>query len=84
MQKSSKKLEKEALFYAKEEHKVFFSDGFELNAQKIYSQVKTQGFCTKAQLEYMILYNQVFDIEKRYHFEDDIIEDTKFLEDSDK
>lgn len=36
MLQASKKLEKEALLYAKEEHKVFFTDGFELNAQKIY------------------------------------------------
>ena len=84
MNKASKFLEKEAKLYAKEEHKVFFSDGFELNAQKIYHQVRTQGFCTKAQLEYMILYNQVFEIEKRYYFEEDILEDTKFYEDSNK
>jgi len=32
----------------------------------------------------MILYNQVFDIEKRYYFEEDILEDTKFYEDSNK
>jgi len=37
MQKTSRYLEKEAKLYAKEDHKVFFSDGFELNAQKIYS-----------------------------------------------
>jgi len=43
--------------------------------------VKEKGFCTKSQMEYLILYNEVFEIEKRYHFPDLVAEETAFLVD---
>jgi len=44
-------------------------------------QVKDQGFCTKSQLEYLVLYNEIEEVEKPYHLSKDEIENTVFLED---
>lgn len=64
--------------------KFFFKDGFELQAQKIYDQVMKKGFATKEQMEYLIAYNNVQDIEECYHFPDDVIEGCEFLQNDDE
>ena len=47
-----------------------FESGFELHAKIIVRQVKDKGFCTKDQLEYLMLYNDIFSKSKPYFIED--------------
>lgn len=55
-------IEKEAERIAKYPRKSFFTDAFQMEAQKIEDQVKEKQFCTKSQLEYLIHYNRMSNI----------------------
>lgn len=43
------------------EHPSYFTDGFKFHADKIHKQVRDHGWCTKSQLEYLILYNNMME-----------------------
>ena len=60
---------------------MLFNNGFEFHAAKIIDQVKTKGFCTKSQLEYLMLYNEIQQFEKPYYFNTEIANKTKVLDD---
>ena len=44
-----------------------FKDGFEYHAEKIMQQIKATEICTKSQLEFLILYNEISEFEKPYY-----------------
>lgn len=73
--------EKEAKRIAQSPRKAFFQNGFQVHADAIINQVKEKGFCTKSQLEYLILYNEIEGIEKPYQLSKLQAENTVFVDD---
>lgn len=59
----------------------FFKDGFEKHAALIKNQIVEKGFCTKAQLEYLLLYNEKCDFERRLLLDKETLADTKIFQD---
>ena len=58
-----------------------FKDAFEYHAEKIINQAKRKGFCTKSQLEYLTLYNEIQNFERPYYFDEEMAANTQILED---
>jgi hypothetical protein len=61
--KHTQDIEKEAKRIAQSPRKAFFNNGFQVHADAIMNQVKEKGFCTKSQLEYLVLFNEIEGIE---------------------
>ena len=58
-----------------------FTDGFSHHAHLIAKQVRDSGFCTKSQLEYLVLYNQMVEYDSRCVFSGDQLARTKIFKD---
>ena len=56
-----------------------FLNGFDHHAELIKKQVIEKGFCTKSQLEYLVLYNQQVEADKRCLFDPHTQKKTKIF-----
>lgn len=59
----------------------FWKDGFEKHATQIKNQIISKGFCTRAQLEFLMLYNEKCDFEERLLVDKETLADTKIFGD---
>lgn len=78
----AKQIEAEGKRIAQSPRKSFFTSGFEVHADTIMNQVKEKGFCTKSQLEYLVLFNEIEGIERPHHLSKEQVEKTVFLDDA--
>lgn len=66
-------------YIAKNPEYFFYKDGFEKHASRIQRQIKEKGFCSRAQLQFLMLYNEKCDFEDRLLVEKSTLKDTKIF-----